>query len=284
MIRKLMKHGPSSLTVSLPRKWIDRFGLNKGDEVEIEDVNSKLIVSSKKSSKRHHSMVYDLENIPPRILHDIMSALYKSGIDDIKFINATPEKISKLKDVLKDRMGLEILEESKNEFRLAYLGTSDEESLGKASSQIYWRLLHMLELISLPKFDREEILRIDYDIGRLSSFVQRNIRNKSSKDSFIIYEQMGALEVLGDSIKQYSKISKIDKEVIFMVKGIVEKFRVSSNKSDIHSISEIKMLIDQVTNASIKKGGQSLLEPLENLLQINIVLYLQELQESERNN
>ena len=37
MRRKLIQHGLSSLTISLPRKWVKENNLKKGDEIEVED-------------------------------------------------------------------------------------------------------------------------------------------------------------------------------------------------------------------------------------------------------
>ncbi|MBI2136461.1 AbrB/MazE/SpoVT family DNA-binding domain-containing protein, partial [Candidatus Woesearchaeota archaeon] len=44
MKRKLVQHGNTSLTVSLPKKWTDKFNLKKGDEIEIVEKDDKLFL------------------------------------------------------------------------------------------------------------------------------------------------------------------------------------------------------------------------------------------------
>ena len=46
MKRKIVQHGSSSLTVSIPYKWIQKYNLNKGDEINIEENGNSLILSS----------------------------------------------------------------------------------------------------------------------------------------------------------------------------------------------------------------------------------------------
>ncbi len=44
MKRKVSLHGPSTLTVSLPSKWVKKYCIKKGDELDIEEKNSTLII------------------------------------------------------------------------------------------------------------------------------------------------------------------------------------------------------------------------------------------------
>ena len=43
MKRKLVKQGPATLMVSLPVKWLQSQNLNKGDEVDIEVKDNKIV-------------------------------------------------------------------------------------------------------------------------------------------------------------------------------------------------------------------------------------------------
>ena len=47
MKRKIVKQGAATLMISLPSKWCKKFGLKKGDEVDIETANDSLLVSPK---------------------------------------------------------------------------------------------------------------------------------------------------------------------------------------------------------------------------------------------
>ena len=51
-IRKLVKSGAASHTISLPIDWVNKNKLNKGDLLYIQEKNNELIVSSKTRTKR----------------------------------------------------------------------------------------------------------------------------------------------------------------------------------------------------------------------------------------
>src|SRR3989338_4453795 len=48
MKRKIVQHGSSSLTITLPMNFVDKFGLKKGDEVDVEESGTTLIVATQK--------------------------------------------------------------------------------------------------------------------------------------------------------------------------------------------------------------------------------------------
>ncbi len=48
MRRKVVKLGPATLVVSLPSKWTKKFSINAGDELEMEEHNKNLIISTEK--------------------------------------------------------------------------------------------------------------------------------------------------------------------------------------------------------------------------------------------
>lgn len=278
-----MKHGPSSLTVSLPRKWLDRFGLIGGDEIEIEDSTSKLIISSKKASKKPITFVYDMKGMHPRLVNSFINSIYKSGINDIRIMNVPSENRAKLKKILGERIGMEIIEESKSEIHAVYMGTSDEESLNKAEWQIYWKLLQMIDL-ALEGKSYSEIKEIDHELGKFAFFIQRNIRHKSSGESysFLLYERISFLEGLGDAIKNYVRTKGMNKELLTLVKELIERLRVMNTKREVKDFMEFKKTLDNIDEISQKKGGGSMFDHLENLLQTNLAMYLYEIEESQR--
>ena len=53
MKRKIVKHGPISLTVSLPSKWVKKRNLKAGDEVEVEEHNNGLFIGDFNNKKEH---------------------------------------------------------------------------------------------------------------------------------------------------------------------------------------------------------------------------------------
>ena len=50
MKRKIVKHGNSTLTVSLPSKWAKNNSLKQGDEIDVIENGKELILNSKKEA------------------------------------------------------------------------------------------------------------------------------------------------------------------------------------------------------------------------------------------
>ena len=113
MKRKVARIGPSTLMISLPSKWAKKYGLKKGDELDILENNEKLIVSTQDeiSKKELEINVSSLD----LMLYRLIGAVYKSGYEQVKIVFNTPKQLETIYDVLrKTCIGFEIIEQSKN--------------------------------------------------------------------------------------------------------------------------------------------------------------------------
>jgi phosphate uptake regulator len=111
MKRKLIKQGGGGgLTVYLPKKWIDAQGLKGGDEVEIEEEDSKLMLSQigvKKQVKRA-KISLDFEHF--NIYRSIIGGLFRGGYDEIKVGFRDPKAIPVLQKTVDFLYGFEIFD------------------------------------------------------------------------------------------------------------------------------------------------------------------------------
>ena len=121
MRRKLIQHGLSSLTVSLPKKWVVKRGLKKGDEVELTERRGELVVSSQphREAKR---IELDVSNAHPMIRR-IIGAAFKSGYDDVVIRFNSYEELKAVQELMRDHFtGFEIVGQTKNSVRIKNLG------------------------------------------------------------------------------------------------------------------------------------------------------------------
>src|SRR3989344_2877954 len=78
MKRKLVKHGQSTLIVSLPSKWVKEQGLSAGDDLIMEDCGDHLELCKNGSLEEEVSMdITGLDAMIPRYIF----AQYKKGAD-----------------------------------------------------------------------------------------------------------------------------------------------------------------------------------------------------------
>ena len=113
MKRKVIQHGHSTLIISLPRKWTKKNDVNKGDEIEVREDDSELVLSceTKKKLEKVEVNITSYGKMIPRAIH----ALYKRGADELHLTYDTEEAFSLVRNSLgKEAIGYEILETGKN--------------------------------------------------------------------------------------------------------------------------------------------------------------------------
>ena len=103
MKRKIVKHGNATLTVSLPSRWVKKYHLKKGDEIELTEKENNLILGSEKEefSKK---IEINIDNLyPPYLLGWVLGSLYKKGFDEIVLRYERP-KPKLIYDILEQTM------------------------------------------------------------------------------------------------------------------------------------------------------------------------------------
>src|SRR3989344_7771940 len=82
MKRRLVLHGPSTLTISLPSDWVKRFNIEKGKELNLEEHGRNLIISTESTNFEQKQI--DIENLE-RVGKSYITSSYRQGYDEIEF-------------------------------------------------------------------------------------------------------------------------------------------------------------------------------------------------------
>jgi phosphate uptake regulator len=112
MKRKVIQIAESTQLVSLPRSWSKLNNVKKGDEVEVEEKGSRLVISTQlgDSTERAEFDLRGLEVMSSRFIH----ALYKRGVDELKLTFDRPDTLEMVKNALgKETVGYEITDQTK---------------------------------------------------------------------------------------------------------------------------------------------------------------------------
>ncbi|HLC32769.1 MAG TPA: AbrB/MazE/SpoVT family DNA-binding domain-containing protein, partial [Candidatus Nanoarchaeia archaeon] len=113
MKRKIVKLGRSTLVVSLPKKWTEQYGVNAGDELELEEHGKQLSISTQKD-KSVAKVKIDIAALAPAHNYALL-ALYLRGAEEIEVTSAKPELIARLPThPINQLSGFEIVEQSKH--------------------------------------------------------------------------------------------------------------------------------------------------------------------------
>ncbi|MEM1578641.1 MAG: phosphate uptake regulator PhoU [Archaeoglobaceae archaeon] len=117
VVRKLQLIGGSSYMVSLPKEWVKENKLSQGDEIVLE-IEKKVITLYPKGFKEDIRVskveISDLKRYDEKFLRRFIYALYIQGVDEIKIVdkNLNSRLISKLSEIVKSLIGMEIIDTS----------------------------------------------------------------------------------------------------------------------------------------------------------------------------
>ncbi len=242
MKRKIVKHGPSSLTLSLPMKWIKKNHLKKGDEVDLEVKDKEIVVSTGKTKtlKRIKIDVSDLGQMTYRII----GACYRAGYEEIEVKYKDSSELNFIIDeVEKACPGYDISDYSENRVIIKSLSIPNQEEFNR----IFRKILYLIKDIggSLVKYVKSnnlnklnELIIKDRTLDKYSNFCRRLLNQGISTEfssTKIIYSIIEDLEIIGDCYKKISQdLLDLKKKSSPILLRVIQK-----NNTQIHIINEI---------------------------------------------
>jgi phosphate uptake regulator len=110
MKRKVIQLAGKTLVVSLPNKWAKKYGIKKGDDVDVLDKEGNLLISLEYNSAIKKLAVH-LEKDEP-IFQRYLVMAYVKGCDELEITSANLICIDEIKKSLNKFLGFEIVEQS----------------------------------------------------------------------------------------------------------------------------------------------------------------------------
>ncbi len=208
MKRKVVQHGPSTLTVSLPVDWVKDFGIKKGDEITIEHMRNGLFLTTGEGRQKG-SKTLNVRGMP-EIINKAISAIYKSGFDEIVVEYHGSDELQQLHNVLlTGYIGFEIVEETKDRVVIKKVSEPSEEEFKTLFRRIFHFLLSLAEdgvdaARSHDKNAYQKLILRDQNINKLADFCRRIVNKRGQTDyhgDTALYHIIEQLEKIGDVYK-----------------------------------------------------------------------------------
>jgi len=223
MKRKLVKQGAATLMVSLPAKWAKENGLDKGDEVNVEEDGKRLVIKLSEETKKEQKAKINVSNYTP-LVNRVLMALYIKGIDELEVTFSRPEEIKDFqKRVINELIGFEILQQSNTSMTIKDISGSDSQEIETIIQRIFFIIDSMIEEFSEAlekKQSLDPIIEIDSSINKFVNFCLRMLNKKGYPELHKtpqIYGIVTLLEEIGDVYKklaQESQKTRISKEQV----------------------------------------------------------------------
>ena len=159
--RKLIRFGKTSFVMSIPKAWVVKNNLKKGDLLALRETEGNIVLSPNIENdvvieKKTEVDLSDSDPIIKRILH----ALYKTGYDEVKLKFDNPEVLETIQQSLHDEMiGFEIVEQGANYAHIHTVAGGLETEFNSMLRRTYLLLKSMLEGIS-EAIERSEERRV----------------------------------------------------------------------------------------------------------------------------
>ncbi|MEJ2775052.1 MAG: AbrB/MazE/SpoVT family DNA-binding domain-containing protein [Sulfolobus sp.] len=233
--RKVQRLGSSSLFITLPKKWINKWGIKPGDKIIMEisdDGTLRLIAEKVKINFNRRNIKIDIDNYKQPIVTAI-PCLYMLGYDEVFFVskrNVDPKEFEETINYSKQLVGIEVAETTDNSIKLDCL--LDTEKIGSES------LLRRILNITSRKVD--EI--IAYLKGQNINEVQANLDDLKRIQLMLLRRSIGGKYVSErDNLRNF--IIVISSTIILRIYTIMNKISTFIRNSNL-SQEQAKIMIE----------------------------------------
>jgi phosphate uptake regulator len=233
MKRKVIKHGPSTLIVSLPCQWAKEHKVTKGSEVDIAEDGEKIIISLPSSVQATPSEVnIDVTGLDRTSLMYAIRSLYRLGYDTIKVrfhtemaeYYRTKEKmtvISVLHKEVSRLVSFEIIQEGKNFCIIKDLGEASVSDFNQIERRIFHLILDACnQLKEGAKSQNKALLAtLEERHDTITKFVSYCLRLMNKKSNHILmpnayhYHIVATLDRITDIIKYAGRDIQLQRKV-----------------------------------------------------------------------
>jgi len=240
MIRKIIKQGHNTLTITLPSEWVKRLNLNAGDEIDVYENSGFLCISGKQHNGLKTSLI-DIRNLSVPMLWRFFQGAYREGYDEIKLVYDPNKKsyenpynyyasqfeysrmgekpsenstaIDMIQELVNRFIGIEIIDHGNDYCTIREMGELTSKEFDNSLRRVFLLILELFEkIIELIKDNKRGDIQICKTIHTLDINVDRfidyccRINNKINDSSFqknkpIMFSTLFILELLGDEFK-----------------------------------------------------------------------------------
>ncbi len=228
--RSVIQIANSTQLISLPRKWSQKYGVKKGDELEIVENGNKIFISTERSAEAEN-----LEITPPHlknITERFVTASYRNGCKEVKVAfdkEANPGLLEYINQKMDDQtIGYEMIKQDKDYCLIKDLsGTATDEEFENALRRSFLLTTTMSKdiLEALKRKDIEELKNMyfrDRSINKFTNYCARQLilkGYKNHKTTIFMYHFIRDFEAMADqyslmAVYYSSQPTKLSKEFL----------------------------------------------------------------------
>lgn len=236
--RKLMAFGNSSYVVSVPKDWVEKNRLKKGDVLVVDERPNELTFASKDSSERRQVREAAISASGKSIqeIKTEITALYINNFD-IVMVTEVGTLARDIKNVFHGLVGMEIVEETTTKIVAKDMLDIKEVSISNVVRRVDIILRSMLEdARGFSGAEAESVYERDKEVNRLTLLGFRTARAAADNPrllrlfettywNIMVSKQILAhLERFGDQVKRILRFAKENSKDVSRLKGFAELY------------------------------------------------------------
>ncbi|MBI2133346.1 AbrB/MazE/SpoVT family DNA-binding domain-containing protein [Candidatus Woesearchaeota archaeon] len=272
MKRKVIQLAGKTLVVSLPSKWAKKLGIKKGDELEIEEKFDKLVATARKSIDIEKTSIMIKQDIGKEVQRWAISAIQKSGYDEIEILYETQATAKIIQDLVKEVfVGFAITEQSGNRTVIRSIAQELESEFDTILRRAFLVTMALGEGITdylglKKKEELKELLALEQTNNQLCNFCERMLNKKGFKDyrkTTFAYVIVWNLEKICDTYKeiiheisQSKEVDSIEKDLIAANNRLLRTYYELYYKFDYKKLQEaMGMKQDEKAKRRVREGS-----------------------------
>ncbi|MBU0758670.1 MAG: hypothetical protein KKF44_11485 [Nanoarchaeota archaeon] len=262
MIRKVVKHGKATLTVSLPAKWCRKFGVREGDELEVNEKAREIVINISHNQKEPMRATIDFTSrkYSEKVIRWIITAVHKKGFDEIEIYYDSDLIHRIIQDKLKNLfLGWVIMNQKENYVLLKNINNEDEKEFKNLLRRAFLVSINMgqslLDRIKNKNYDNiTNLIDLEKTNNQLTNYCERILnRGYIAKDICFLYIIVWNIEKIPDefraicnylsgrsNIEMNSSITMLFENILEYLEGYMKLFfNFSFNKlQELHAVKD----------------------------------------------
>jgi len=239
MKRKVNKVGTGTLTISLPKKWVDEHNVKQGDEIEVVEEGNGILLSLNSKNRKRLKKV-KLEEYSFSLTRTTIASAYKAGYGEIILTFKEKTPIQDINNIVNSFTGLEIISQNDKEITIRSFLFVDQ-------SQIDNLIVKMFQVVKVLFANiLNEWNKISYDY--VYSTVKGNIIKTRDHCLRMIHSTKYKEDLSYDYYDFVTTLEKFSGELLYFSDYIINE---KEKKSSI--IKEISIVFEEIYFAYLKK-------------------------------
>ncbi len=229
MIRKIVQHGASSLTVSLPYRWTKQNGLKKGDEINLNLMGKTILIKAGKEAEMISKTLHFTRDKP--FMKRYLLNLYKQGYDEVilKFDSKLPT--SKIIEKIDELLGFEIVEQDEHSCIIRNVANVKEEEFETMLKRLFIVTMGFMEdTINEMKKGKSHpsSISVEKENNKLANYCMRVLSKgyfESISRALDIATVIDKIEIIGDLLGDLRVKAKPSTKTIRLSNQILDYFK-----------------------------------------------------------